>query len=441
LTGGSQTFATGTTGTDFNISSSGSIHTFHIPTASSTVRGLLSSSDWSTFNNKETALTFISPLSRSTNTISCPTCEVTGNKNAAGGYAGLTAGTKLNVAQGQEVWSVTDLTDYTGVSGSGPTAIKATITSPTTNDVLAWNGTNWINQAPSGGSNHNLLSATHPDTVAASPVLGDLLYGNSTPAWTKLGGNTTTTRKFLRQTGTGPASAAPVWDTLQSGDLPSHNHAAGDINSGQLAPARGGTGQDSSASSGVPKVASGTWSFNAHFGDLGAGGNPSPTGAWDFTSATSLKIPNSAGGPTIDAAGKIGMDNTADSINFNSGGGERVLSPIHSKSITVENPTASENISIFFTESALTVSKMVAVLSGSSTPSVTWSVRYSTDRSLSGAEIVTGGTTTTSTTAGSVVTSFNAASIAANSFIWLTTTAQSGTVNGLHLTIFYRLNP
>jgi len=55
LTAGTQTFATGTSGTDFGISSSGSTHTFNLPTASSTVRGLLSSTDWSTFNNKLTS--------------------------------------------------------------------------------------------------------------------------------------------------------------------------------------------------------------------------------------------------------------------------------------------------------------------------------------------------------------------------------------------------
>jgi len=52
LTPDVQTFATGETGTDFNIDSSGSTHTFNIPSASAANRGLLSSTDWSTFNSK-----------------------------------------------------------------------------------------------------------------------------------------------------------------------------------------------------------------------------------------------------------------------------------------------------------------------------------------------------------------------------------------------------
>lgn len=52
LTGATQTFAVGTTGTDFAISSSGTAHTFNLPTASATNRGALSSTDWSTFNSK-----------------------------------------------------------------------------------------------------------------------------------------------------------------------------------------------------------------------------------------------------------------------------------------------------------------------------------------------------------------------------------------------------
>lgn len=37
-----------------------------------------------------------------------------------------------------------------------------------------------------GGGGHNLLSATHPDTLADSVVAGDLIYGNATPKWARL---------------------------------------------------------------------------------------------------------------------------------------------------------------------------------------------------------------------------------------------------------------
>ncbi len=156
--------------------------------------------------------------------------EQTANKNAANGYAGLNASSKLAASQIQEVISSADLTDFGYKSGSGTTIIGSTISSPSDNQCLIYSGGNWVNGSCAGGSsNHNLLSATHPDTVATSPSLGDLLFANSTPAWTKLAGNTTTTKKFLTQTGNGTVSAAPAWSTLVSGDLPSHTHAESEV--------------------------------------------------------------------------------------------------------------------------------------------------------------------------------------------------------------------
>jgi len=110
--------------------------------------------------------------------------------------------------------------------------------------------------------------------------------------------------------------------------------------------------------------------------------------------------------------------------------------PVLSKTITIEDPTSSEDISMFFTNLAISVQEMRAVVRGS-TPSVTWTVRHGTDRSGTGAEVVTGGTTTTSQTSGSDVTTFNDATIVADSFVWVETTAQTGTVDELTITVIY----
>jgi len=88
------------------------------------------------------------------------TIEYQANKNAASGYAGLTAGTKLNAAQGQEVWSSADLTDFTDKSGTGTTIIGATFTSLAANDIPKWNGANWVNSA----------SAAKADTLTNDPT-------------------------------------------------------------------------------------------------------------------------------------------------------------------------------------------------------------------------------------------------------------------------------
>ena len=59
LTRQNQFFGTGTSGTDFAISSSTATHTFNLPVASATNTGKLSSTDWSTFNGKQPAGNYV----------------------------------------------------------------------------------------------------------------------------------------------------------------------------------------------------------------------------------------------------------------------------------------------------------------------------------------------------------------------------------------------
>lgn len=63
-----------------------------------------------------------------------------------------------------------------------------------------------------------LFSATS-STFPTSATLGDIIYGSAANVWSNLSGNTTTTKKFLTQTGDGVNSAAPGWNTIVTGDI------------------------------------------------------------------------------------------------------------------------------------------------------------------------------------------------------------------------------
>ena len=109
---------------------------------------------------------------------------------------------------------------------------------------------------------------------------------------------------------------------------------------------------------------------------------------------------------------------------------------LYSKSMLIESPSDVEDLSFFFIDRAITLSKIRPILVGSS-PSVTWTLRRDTDRNAIGTEIIIGGTTSTEVTTGIDITTFDAAFIPANSHVWLETTAKSGTIDSINLTIFY----
>lgn len=100
-------------------------------------------------------------------------------------------------------------------------------------------------------------------------------------------------------------------------------------------------------------------------------------------------------------------------------------------SVTLESPTDSENVCMGYTELALTVKRIVGVVTGASTPSVTIQISHGADRSATGDNVLSAATAVTNTTTGQTMDSFDEPKIPANSWIVLKTTAQSGTVNEL----------
>ena len=108
-----------------------------------------------------------------------------------------------------------------------------------------------------------------------------------------------------------------------------------------------------------------------------------------------------------------------------------------SKTFTLESPTATEDMTIFRTDVAITVQEIIAVSVGTS-PSTTYQLKFSTDRNAAGTALTTS-STTTSTTTGNVAT-LSDATIPANSWVWFESTAASGTNVKLTIDIRYTID-
>jgi hypothetical protein len=88
--------------------------------------------------------------------------------------------------------------------------------------VSTWPGTSNITTVgtiTAGTWNATAIAINKGGTGVNAWVLGDLLYGSGTNSTTILPGNTTTTKLFLSQTGTGTVSASPVWSAVSKTDV------------------------------------------------------------------------------------------------------------------------------------------------------------------------------------------------------------------------------
>lgn len=130
--------------------------------------------------------------------------------NVLTGYRIGNAATSGNVLRGNGTNFVSaqlGFSDLSGTIATGQVSGSYTgITGVGTLTVGTWNATT--------------IDATHGGTAQTSWTLGDLLYASGSNALSKLSGNTTATKKFLRQTGNGSVSANPAWDTIVAADVP-----------------------------------------------------------------------------------------------------------------------------------------------------------------------------------------------------------------------------
>lgn len=136
-------------------------------------------------------------------------------------YAPATSGSGLLKGNGSGGFSAaTSGTDFAPAT-TGTSLLKAS----SGGFANAAAGTDYV--APTGsGAGLSGITASQVGAIALSlaAALGDTIAASASGAWAKLSGNTTATKKFYTQTGTGSVSAAPAWNTLASGDIP--NNAA-----------------------------------------------------------------------------------------------------------------------------------------------------------------------------------------------------------------------
>ena len=203
--GGSQTFATGTTGVDFNINSAGSVHTFNIPTASVFARGLVTSSDYTNFNTA-----FSNRIASLTTT-------------GTSGAATLSANV-LNIPNYTYTLPAATATTLGGIiSGANITNTNGTI-SVISNNVINALGSQTANRffvAPNGANGlptfRAMATGDIPDNIVtniklanSNIILGTTNIPLGTPANTLLGLTSITSGAFVGAL-TGNASTASAW--------------------------------------------------------------------------------------------------------------------------------------------------------------------------------------------------------------------------------------
>jgi hypothetical protein len=113
--------------------------------------------------------------------------------------------------------------------------------------------------------------------------------------------------------------------------------------------------------------------------------------------------------------------------------------PLAPQQIWLPTPQAGERRMLMRVPQALTLSRLDALLTGGSNPSVSVTLRHGPDASAAGTAVTTTPITISSTnggtTTGTVVTSFQASVVPAEHWLWVEVSAVSGSPTGLTVAV------
>jgi hypothetical protein len=110
-----------------------------------------------------------------------------------------------------------------------------------------------------------------------------------------------------------------------------------------------------------------------------------------------------------------------------------------SKAITIERPAVNQDLTMWYTNEPITVTEVESVVRGAIDASGSFSIRYGSDRSAVGTELTTLPISCTSRTTGQITTSFAAASIPADNWVWIGVSGVSGVATQhMNVTLQYR---
>jgi hypothetical protein len=111
--------------------------------------------------------------------------------------------------------------------------------------------------------------------------------------------------------------------------------------------------------------------------------------------------------------------------------------PSSPRSYTIIEPVQNLVVPIFHTLGVTTITNVSSYIGGSSTPSVSFDIKYGTNLTAAGTQTLTAGYTVNNTTGVTSVTSFDNATIPANNVVWAEYTSVTGVVSFTHTSIFY----